>query len=94
MNEKVYNLDDGIIEYFDFILKGNTYRFRQPNTLEMTEFGVLKDKPELMVKTMSRFITKVTENAPDFEDIANTLTVQYWRRFNEMLEEQLLGKTV
>ena len=83
------NLDDGIVEHFDFIIKGHTYRFRQPNTDELEELRTLKDDSEKGKEVLYKFISKISEGAPDFKKIAKKMTVPYWHRFNKMISEEM-----
>lgn len=90
MTQKMHNLDD-VAEYFDFILKGNTYRFRQ---MTMEEIEKLKEIEGDEKKTMSylfTFISKVTENAPEFATIAKKMVAPQWKKFVEMLKTEFTG---
>lgn len=84
-----HNLDEGVVEYFEFIVKGHKYRFKQPNTEETKEFGTFKDDPERALTVLSRFISKVDETSPDFEETAKQMTNPHWKRFNEMISEEM-----
>lgn len=85
-----YDLDSGISEYFEFILKGNTYRFRYPTTREASEAKELENKSEKESKDfMIKFVTKVDEKSPDFGDIIDDLSVKYWSRFISMVTKEL-----
>jgi len=85
-----YDLDSGISEYFEFILKGNIYRFRYPTTREATLANELKDKSEKESKDfMIQFVTKVDEKTPNFEDIIDDLNVKYWAKFISMVTSEL-----
>src|SRR3972149_5341571 len=79
MTDHNYNLDDGVVEYFEFIVKGHKYRFRHPNTEELDEIRLLtKDqKDKGGNETLYKFITKVDESSPDLGDpVAVKITVE------------------
>lgn len=88
-----YDLDSGISEYFEFILKGNTYRFRYPTTRELEEFTGLDlrdEKSNNVAKDfLIKFVEKVNEKSPEFKDIIDDMSVKYWNRFNDMVKTEL-----
>ena len=88
-NSESYNLDDGVVEYFEFIVKGHKYRFKYPTTEESAKFRGLKDSVKAGKKIMAEFISKVDEGSPSFEEISKTMTVPYWRKFNEMIATEM-----
>ena len=84
-----HNLDQGVEEYFDFILKGHKYRFRHFNTDEMEEMQKLGKDDKKARAFLYKAITKLDEDAPDFPDTAKEMTVPHWRRFWEMIKEEM-----
>ncbi len=101
MENKIHNLDDGVQEYFEFIVKGHTYQFRQPNTEELDEIRVAtspitEDMDEKAVEAKSeesrealfKFITPVGE-APEFKETVKQMTVPHWNRFNKMVAVEM-----
>lgn len=87
----LHNLDDGIIEHFDFVILGHKYRFRQPNTEELDQLRVLREAEDKLDETRSYFYQFITpvDTAPAFEEIAKKLTVPHWKRFNAMVEAEM-----
>lgn len=88
---KIHNLDESVSEYFDFIVKGHTYRFRHLNTEEFKELMLLEDKEDSEVQTtefLKQFITPVSEAAPSFEEIYKKMTIPHLRRFTQMIKEE------
>ncbi len=101
MTNKIHNLDDGVQEYFEFIVKGHTYRFKQPNTEELDDMRTattpgdveLDDKAREAEEKESKealfqFITSVGE-APEFKEISKKMTVPHWNRFNKMVAVEM-----
>ena len=86
-----YNLDEGVSEYFEFILKGFTYRFRYPTTdeLEGQDIKDIKKDEESVKNVLFKFITKVDPKAPDFEEVSKKMTVPNWRNFRIMLVTEM-----
>jgi hypothetical protein len=63
---KIHNLDEGVRETFDFVVKGFTYRFRQLNTEEMQEFRSLAKKlSKLSLLSENEEIEKEEEKAEE-----------------------------
>jgi hypothetical protein len=82
----VYNLDENIEEYFEFIILGHKYRFRYPSTEEMFELKDAKDET-----LFERFITKVEENSPEFSETSKKMISPHWLAFKEMIYQQIGG---
>lgn len=85
---KPYDLDDGVNEYFEFILKGHLYHFRYPSTDEIDEIAEIKTTKQ-MKETLSKFITKGQEDAPEFTEITEQLTIPHWARFRDMIIKEM-----
>lgn len=85
MDSKVYNLDEGIQEYFEFIIKGNKYKFRHLNTEEMEKFRVISEDEEKAKTFLYDFISKESDEAPDFSEVAKKMITPQWVKFRKML---------
>ena len=85
----IHNLDEGIQEYFEFIVKGHTYRFRQLNTEEIEDIAKVDFEKEDARKYLYRFISKVDPKSPDFEAIANKMIAPQWVKFQEMIKVEM-----
>lgn len=88
-NLSSYNLDDGVNEYFEFIVKGNTYRFKYPTTEEMEGLRKIEGDDEKATGFLLNFINKVDEKSPDFKDIQKQMTVAHWVKFREMITKEM-----
>lgn len=86
-NDHLHNLDEGITEYFEFILKGFTYRFKYPNTEELEELRKAKENEGNDI--LFGFITKVDEKTPDFKELQKKMTVVHWKRFRQMISKEM-----
>lgn len=80
MNQ-IHNLDEDASEYFEFILKGNTYRMRYPTTEEIEKAGELKTDQE-KTQWMYSFITS---DGPPIEEALKKTNIKAVRKFNEMV---------
>ena len=95
--KNVTNLDIGIEESYQFILKGNTYSFKQLNTEEMAELKALitadeDDKQEENLKKfLFSFITPVTKDAPSFQEVYKIMLHVQWSKFLDMVMTKLKG---
>lgn len=87
--DKVHDLDDSVLEYFEFRLKGHIYRFRHMNTDEAEELQKLENDEEKSKQFIFGFITKVDPNSPDFSDLAKQMIIPHWRRFRKMIEVEM-----
>lgn len=86
-----HDLDAGIQESFEFIVKGHKYRFRQLNTEEIEKLQeVSKDKDALKTKEfLFQFITKVDEKSPEFAEVAKQMIAPQWKKFQEMIKKEM-----
>lgn len=89
MDSKVYNLDEGIQEYFEFIIKGNKYKFRHLNTEEMEKFRDVAEDEEKAKTFLFDFISKENEDSPDFSEIAKQMIAPQWIKFRKMLFSEM-----
>lgn len=87
----IRNLDLDINEYFEFVILGHTYKFKQPNSEELEEATKAQSELDKDSRTnpFFKFITPVSEGAPEFPDIAKKLTMPHWKAFNKMISEEL-----
>jgi len=92
MSDNKHNLDEGNAEYFQFILKGNTYRMRYPTAQEIKDIAAEKDQAIQEQKIYS-FIEAVTENAPEIKDVINQLPINVITRFNKMVMDEFVGSS-
>lgn len=82
-------LSEGLVEAFNFTLKGHEYSFRYPNTEELDEFKDVDTKDiKSFVRFISQFIDPVSKSAPTFMEIQKKMIVTEWSRFGEMITEE------
>jgi len=91
MANKIHNLDEAVVEFFDFIIKGHTYRFRHMNTEEMTEMKTLVGDEEKTKDYLFKFISKIDDSSPEFTEIAKKMLSPHWNKFAEMLKSEVNG---
>lgn len=91
MASSIHNLDDSLVEYFDFTVKGHTYRFRHLNTEEMEKLRSFKDNDAEAQKYLYSFITKINEEDPEFPEIAKQMITPQWVKFRKMIETEFGG---
>ncbi len=85
-----YNLDLDNAEYFEFVLKGHTYRMRYPSPADLKEIAELKDVT-LQNERVFSFIEAVSEGAPPLSETLNTLPINIVNRFNTMVTDEFMG---
>ena len=85
-----YNLDEGIKEFFTFILCGNTYHFRYPNTEEIEDWAKIgkEENKEKLMDFMQKYITPVGECKP-FKEIQGKMLSPQLIKFRDMLFAEL-----
>lgn len=88
MDAKVYNFDESLSEYFEFVIKGHRYKFKYPTVEEMKE-GTSKPTNEETAEYFYNFITKIDDTSPNFTDVANQMTSPQLRMFTEMIKTEL-----
>lgn len=84
-----YNLDQDNAEYFEFIIKGNTYRMRYPTLNEMREVAAEKDSAAQDTKIYG-FIEAVTEGAPHIADVLGDIPINVVNRFNKLVKDEFM----
>lgn len=85
MNQ-IHNLDEDSAEYFEFILKGNSYRMRYPTTEEIEVASKLKTDEEKN-KAVFDYITPVND-APPIQDVLKQSNIKIYRKFNDMVKTE------
>jgi hypothetical protein len=90
MDNKIHDLDEGLVEYFDFKLFGHTYRFKQLNTEEVKEMTAMgsDETGDKLQEYLYRFITPVSPNAPEFMEISKKMTLPHLKKFNQMIKQE------
>lgn len=88
MADNAYNLDEGLVEYFEFIVCKNRYRFRYPNTEELDQLRAIGNDEEKAKEFMFGFIDPVGESIP-FQEVQKKMLVTQWVRFREMIDEKM-----
>lgn len=86
---EIINLDSGVQEYFDFIIRGHTYRFTYPTMKQIKELDKSsKESDEDSTKKLLKFIKKVDKKSPKFSDVFESLTVPHIKAFKSMIEKE------
>jgi hypothetical protein len=85
----MHNLDDGVQEYFEFILKGHTYRFRHLNTEEIEHLRKIDGDDKKVKEYLFQFITKVKEDAPEFPVVSQQMLTPHWIKFKKMIQAEM-----
>lgn len=88
----IHNLDLDNAEYFEFILKGYTYRMRYPSPNELKAIGEEKD-PKVQEEKIYSFIEKVSEDAPPLSEVIGNIPINVLNRFNKMVTDEFMGTT-
>jgi hypothetical protein len=88
---EIHNLDESIVESFEFIVKGYKYKFRQPNTEELEELAKLGSDEKKSQEFLFSFISKVDESSPEFPEVAKKMIAPHWVAFRKMIQSELGG---
>lgn len=89
MEQKIYNLDEEP-EFFEFIIKGHTYRFRHLTSEEAEELqSIQSSDSKLQQEFFLRFIEKTKEDQPDFIEISKKMNLKHWAAFNKMIVAEM-----
>lgn len=88
MNQ-VHNLDEGVLESFNFIVKGHEYKFRHLNTDEMEEARKIGEDEEKAKNYLYQFISPVKPESPKFEEVAKQMITSQWKNFRAMLKSEI-----
>lgn len=83
----VHNLNEGVLEYFEFVVNGAKYKFRQLNTLEMDQLQKVNDTKDdkKIMEFITSFVTKDTPETPEFSETYKTMTIPVLKNFFKML---------
>ena len=81
----IHNLDEGIVEYFEFKLLDHQYKFRHLNTDEVAELQKVGNDDTAMKKFLYQFITPCDEKSPAFADVVGKMLVPHWKNFKAMI---------
>lgn len=87
MDQKVYNLDEGVNEYFEFSVRGHVYKFRYMTVEEIEKMQTLTNNNDIMDYVFT-FISKVDEKSPEFATIAKKFTPPQLKNFKDMIVAQ------
>lgn len=88
MAQQIHNLDDSVVEYFEFIVKGHNYRFRHMTMEELEQLKAVESDEKKSKEYLYSFITKVNETSPDFPEIAKKMITPQWVRFRKMIQTE------
>ena len=88
MAHPIHNLDIDVAEYFEFIIKGHSYRFRHLNTEEVESMKSFESDEEKTKDYLFNFISKVNDDAPDFKEVAKKMITPQWVKFREMIKAE------
>lgn len=92
MDNQIHNLDESVVEYFDFIVKGHKYRFQHMTTEEMAEMKKLSGDEEKARDYMFKFISKTDEASPDFIEVSKQMITPQWVKFFAMIKVEFNGQ--
>lgn len=85
MNDRKYNLDENVAEYFDFVVEGHEYRFRHLTTEELDGFRKVSDDEQKGMEYLYQFISKTHDDSPDFTETAKKMIAPKWVKFRKMI---------
>lgn len=83
-----YDLTKDVQEYFEFNIDEHKYKMRYPTTEEALEAEKLQDDPLKAGEWVNKFVTAVSENAPDINDLLNKSNVRVLRNFTMMIKTE------
>lgn len=86
--DKLHNLDDGIVEYFDFQLFGHIYRFRHMNSEELQKMQTFGEDHDGVQEYFYQFITKLKDDSPEFVDVSKKMTIAHLMAFQRMIKKE------
>jgi len=85
---KVHDLNDGVVEHFEFSVNKHLYKFRHMTTSEMETLQKLEGKDKESKEYLYTFITKVNSDSPDFGEVAQKMIVPQWSKFRDMIKAE------
>lgn len=87
----MHNLDAEVNEYFDFVVKGHTYRFRHLTMEEIEKMKEYEADEKKSREYLFKFITKQDEASPDFQEVSKQMIAPHWIKFREMIKAEFSG---
>lgn len=87
----MHNLDSEVNEYFDFTVKGHTYRFRHMTMSEIEKMKEFENDEVKSRKYLFKFISKVNESSPSFEEVSKQMIAPHWIKFRDMIKAEFSG---
>jgi hypothetical protein len=93
-NNKNWNLDDSVREYFIFSVKGVEYKFRYPTTEEISSLQSISNEEDTKsgLAKLAEFISNVKEGDVSFTEMSKTLNTQHWANFRKMIQAEFIGE--
>jgi len=88
---KVYDLNESVQEYFEFQVGGVNYRFRHLNTEDLEHLKEIETDEKKSKEFMFSFIDKVDASSLDFSEVAKKMIAPQWIRFRKMIETEFGG---
>ncbi len=85
---KIYDLDEGVVEYFDFKLFGHTYRFKHMNTEEVQAIRELGEDGTKVQEYLYKFVSAVDKDTPDFMEVSKKMTIPHLQKFQKMIRTE------
>lgn len=83
-----YDLTKDIQEYFEFNIDEHRYKMRYPTTEEALEAEKLREDPLKAGEWVQKFITPISDNAPDITELLNKSNVRVLRNFTNMIKAE------
>lgn len=88
MATQIHNLDEGISEYFEFILFGKKYRFRYMTSEEIEELRNIGDDGNKTQEYFYKFVSAIDDDAPKIQDVSKKMTVPHLLAFQKMIKQE------
>lgn len=87
---EIYNLDEGVNEYIEFIVGGFKYKFKHMNSDEAIEMEKIEKTGKVgeVNKYLYKFVTKIDEAAPEFSEMAKKMIGPQWKAFRKMFKAE------
>lgn len=86
----IYNIDEQVEEFFNFIVCGVEFQFQQMTIDELTRLEKIdtKDFPNF-ADFFSEFIKPVDPKGPSFKEISGKMTAAKWVAFSKMIKAKM-----
>lgn len=91
MTNTIHNLDEGVRESFDFIIKGYTYTFTHLTTEELSKLKEIGEDEKKLREYLGNFIKPVDPKSPSFSKISSEMISPHWIKFRKMIESEMHG---